>query len=96
MPGWPLPAMPYVGRRSTVVGMTTIDLTDDQTQQPDDVDVSRVEELVGRLLASFTGGVELLTIELGRRGGRPWPDPAMAGGRFRRCRTSGGAAPWSA
>ena len=69
MPGWPLPAMPYVGRRSTVVGMTTIDLTDDQTQQPDDVDVSRVEELVGRLLASFTGGVELLTIELGRRAG---------------------------
>ena len=34
-------------RRSTVVGMTTIDLTDDQTQQPDDVDVSRVEELAG-------------------------------------------------
>jgi SAM-dependent methyltransferase len=55
-------------------GMTTIELTTDQTQQvaaqPDiDIDVSRVEELVGRLLASFTAGVELLTIELGRRAG---------------------------
>ena len=69
MPGWPLPAMPYVAPPSTVVGMTTIDLTDNPTQQPDDIDVSRVEELVGRLLASFTGGVELLTIELGRRAG---------------------------
>ena len=69
MPGWPLPAMPYVAPPSTVVDMTTIDLTDNPTQQPDDIDVSRVEELVGRLLASFTGGVELLTIELGRRAG---------------------------
>jgi SAM-dependent methyltransferase len=49
--------------------MTTIDLTDTTTQQTDDVDATRVEELVGRLLASFTGGVELLTIELGRRAG---------------------------
>jgi len=69
MPGWPLPAMPDVRRTSTVVGMTTIDLTDNATEQSHDVDVSRVEELVGRLLASFTGGVELLTIELGRRAG---------------------------
>jgi len=67
--GWPLPAMPYVAPLSSVVGMTTIDLTGNPTQQSDDVDVSRVEELVGRLLASFTGGVELLTIELGRRAG---------------------------
>ncbi|HET8970204.1 MAG TPA: methyltransferase domain-containing protein [Candidatus Nanopelagicales bacterium] len=67
--GWPLPAMPYVAPPSTVVGMTTIDLTDNPTQQAHDIDLSRVEELVGRLLASFTGGVELLTIELGRRAG---------------------------
>jgi SAM-dependent methyltransferase len=67
--GWPLPAMPYVAPPCTVVGMTTIDLTDTTTQQSDDVDATRVEELVGRLLAAFTGGVELLTIELGRRAG---------------------------
>ena len=49
--------------------MTTTDLTDIPTQQSHDVDGSRVEALVGRLLASFTGGVELLTVELGRRAG---------------------------
>jgi SAM-dependent methyltransferase len=64
---------------ATVDDMTTSDLTDPdvttsalteiRTDQPDDVDLPRVEELVGRLLGSFTGGIELLTVELGRRTG---------------------------
>ena len=49
--------------------MTTTDLTDVRTQHADELDPARVEALVGRLLASFTGGAELLTVELGRRAG---------------------------